>query len=78
LSDNKKKNFEVKCVNCQEKFLYYDSEFRPFCSERCKLVDLGQWFQGGYSIATKEPLNEEDINVIEKALIEKLEGEGDE
>ena len=24
--------------------------WRPFCSERCKMADLGQWFAGRYSI----------------------------
>jgi len=24
----------------------------PFCSERCRLVDLGRWFDGQYSIST--------------------------
>jgi hypothetical protein len=28
--------------------------FRPFCSERCKLADLGQWFAGRYSIPAEE------------------------
>jgi endogenous inhibitor of DNA gyrase (YacG/DUF329 family) len=27
-----------------------DNPWRPFCSERCKLADLGQWFAGRYSI----------------------------
>jgi hypothetical protein len=27
---------------------------RPFCSERCAYVDLGQWLQGGYRIPTEE------------------------
>ena len=27
-----------------------DARWRPFCSERCKLADLGQWFAGRYSI----------------------------
>ena len=27
-----------------------DARWRPFCSERCKLSDLGQWFAGRYSI----------------------------
>jgi endogenous inhibitor of DNA gyrase (YacG/DUF329 family) len=27
--------------------------FFPFCSERCKLIDLGAWFDAGYRIATK-------------------------
>jgi endogenous inhibitor of DNA gyrase (YacG/DUF329 family) len=28
-----------------------DNPWRPFCSERCKLGDLGQWFAGKYAIA---------------------------
>jgi uncharacterized protein len=28
-----------------------DPEF-PFCSERCRLVDLGKWASGGYVIST--------------------------
>ena len=24
--------------------------WRPFCSQRCKLADLGQWFSGAYAI----------------------------
>lgn len=27
-----------------------EPRWRPFCSERCKLTDLGQWFAGRYSI----------------------------
>lgn len=33
-----------------------DAPFRPFCSQRCKLVDLGRWFDGTYSLS--EPLND--------------------
>jgi uncharacterized protein len=33
--------------------------FRPFCSERCKLIDLGRWAGGEYRIPTQEkPSNE--------------------
>ena len=27
-----------------------DARWRPFCSERCKLADLGQWFAERYSV----------------------------
>lgn len=27
-----------------------DNPWRPFCSERCRLADLGQWFAGRYAI----------------------------
>jgi uncharacterized protein len=29
--------------------------WRPFCSERCKMADLGQWFAGRYAIPEEEP-----------------------
>ncbi len=28
-----------------------DAPFRPFCSERCKMVDLGRWLDGTYTIS---------------------------
>ncbi len=30
-------------------------QFRPFCSERCKMVDLGRWLSNTYAIPDKEP-----------------------
>lgn len=33
--------------------------FRPFCSHRCKMVDLGRWLDGTYSIS--EPIDPEDF-----------------
>jgi hypothetical protein len=32
-----------------------DAPHRPFCSERCKLIDLGRWLDGSYRIADPEP-----------------------
>ena len=31
----------------------------PFCSERCKLVDLGRWFDGDYAVVSRASI--EDI-----------------
>ena len=28
--------------------------FRPFCSERCRLIDLGNWSMGKYRINTED------------------------
>jgi len=37
------------------------SPFRPFCSERCKNVDLGAWASERYAIADEsDPINEND------------------
>ena len=30
------------------------ARWRPFCSERCKMIDLGAWASGAYRIATAE------------------------
>ncbi|HVW63534.1 MAG TPA: DNA gyrase inhibitor YacG [Nitrosospira sp.] len=41
----------VNCPQCG-KTVVWDSEnpYRPFCSERCKLIDLGQWAAESYRI----------------------------
>ena len=37
-------SFTVKCPICRKKVPWTsESSFRPFCSKRCKLIDLGEW-----------------------------------
>jgi uncharacterized protein len=60
------KILKVNCPTCDEKFEYSLSEFRPFCCERCKLIDLGQWLDGSYSLESKENLSEEDLEAVIK------------
>jgi len=33
----------VKCPTCQRELEWEHAPFRPFCSERCRLIDLGAW-----------------------------------
>ena len=40
--------------------------FRPFCSQRCKLADLHNWFSGTYRIST--PLEPSDLDDDEVKL----------
>ena len=57
-----KKPIEVACPQCGNKVLWStDNRYRPFCSERCKLMDLGQWATGGYSIPVAEDAIAEDF-----------------
>jgi hypothetical protein len=37
------------CVFCREHPI--DPEWRPFCSERCKLRDLARWIDGAYRVS---------------------------
>ncbi|NNE65315.1 MAG: DNA gyrase inhibitor YacG [Pyrinomonadaceae bacterium] len=62
----------VKCPNCSEQTEYSENEFRPFCSERCKLIDFGVWAEGGYAVpAESASLTAEDIEVIERVRQER-------
>lgn len=40
----------VKCPTCQREIDWAQSPFRPFCSERCKLIDLGAWLTEKHAI----------------------------
>jgi endogenous inhibitor of DNA gyrase (YacG/DUF329 family) len=41
----------VNCPTCSESAQWSrDNPFRPFCSERCRLIDLGQWADGNYHV----------------------------
>ena len=40
----------MKCPTCGKPTQWKDNEFRPFCSERCQLVDLGRWVEGEYRV----------------------------
>lgn len=41
----------VKCPLCQHMTQWDENPWRPFCSERCQLIDLGKWAGGEYRIA---------------------------
>ena len=51
----KKKN--VKCPSCQQKGDWFSGKNGPFCSDRCKMVDLGKWL--GEEHRFTEPLRPE-------------------
>ena len=42
---------EVKCPQCGKKVEWKpENKYRPFCSERCKLIDFGAWAKEEHSI----------------------------
>ncbi len=52
------KNTTVSCPACQKKIIWSPEELsRPFCSERCRLIDLGKWADGSHAIAGEELVN---------------------
>ena len=51
---------QVDCPTCK-KLAVYDTNnpFRPFCSQRCKMIDLGDWANENYRIPdNKRPDNQ--------------------
>ena len=52
-----KKIGNVKCPTCKKVGDWFAGVYGPFCSERCKLVDLGKWFNEEPRIS--EPLRPE-------------------
>jgi endogenous inhibitor of DNA gyrase (YacG/DUF329 family) len=54
-----------KCPICKKKITEETKGPNfPFCSERCKLVDLNSWLEGDYTISTPIP-EEEDENTTD-------------
>ena len=52
----------VNCPSCRRPVRWEPaSGFRPFCSERCRLVDLGAWASERYSIPTAPASDDEEF-----------------
>jgi len=49
----------LRCPICQERFDPKKSTAMPFCSERCRLIDLGRWLDEENSVPLDDPTEEE-------------------
>lgn len=47
-------NDHIKCPQCHKATIWSDNPWRPFCSQRCKMIDLGDWASEKHCI--HEPL----------------------
>ena len=55
------KTLSVKCPNCVKQVIMNDSSpFRPFCSQRCRSLDFGEWASEAHVIEGKE-ITEDDL-----------------
>ncbi len=51
----------VRCPGCGGASRYApDNPWRPFCSERCRKIDLGAWASEGYRVAAQPPTEDPD------------------
>jgi endogenous inhibitor of DNA gyrase (YacG/DUF329 family) len=40
----------IACPQCRQPTAWADNPHRPFCSERCRLLDLGAWVEESYRL----------------------------
>lgn len=50
----------LKCPRCGNEKESAGNPYRPFCSERCKLIDLGNWLTDTYRISKTNVDEDED------------------
>ncbi len=68
------KKLVVNCPTCKKKFDYYTSEQRPFCGDKCKMIDMGQWLTESYTIEGKSnTVYIEDPDLLKKLMEESNE-----
>jgi hypothetical protein len=60
---SRKKALSLRCPTCKTIVLRTDEHF-PFCSDRCRLIDLGKWASGAYRISSP---------ILDPELLEEVE-----
>jgi uncharacterized protein len=66
----RKRSVKLHCPICKKPVKSTDPDF-PFCSERCRTIDLGKWASGAYVISSPVTDAEEGIH---ESNIEDREG----
>ena len=65
----------IKCPTCKQSGNWFDGSYGPFCSKRCKLVDLGKWLNEEPCIS--EPLRPDHFLALEEdSLPPEADGDG--
>ncbi len=59
----RKRAVKLRCPICKKDVKSSDPDF-PFCSERCRTIDLGKWASGGYVISSPVTDAEESIQDV--------------
>ncbi len=54
----RKRTLKLRCPICKKAVKSSDAEF-PFCSDRCRTIDLGKWASGAYVIPSPADAEEE-------------------
>jgi endogenous inhibitor of DNA gyrase (YacG/DUF329 family) len=55
---------KLRCPICKKEVKSTDADF-PFCSDRCRIIDLGKWASGGYVVSS--PVTDSDEGISDRA-----------
>lgn len=55
----------IRCPICKQSVEREGNPSRPFCSERCKMIDLDNWLEGRYRVPA--PLDPDEENAAEES-----------
>lgn len=69
----RKKALSLRCPTCKTIVLRSDQHF-PFCSDRCRMIDLGKWASGAYRISSPV-LDPEMLEEVEERSLPKPDDE---
>jgi len=58
----RKRSLKLRCPICKKPVKSADAEF-PFCSERCRTIDLGKWASGAYVVSS--PVQDTDESIAD-------------
>jgi uncharacterized protein len=59
----RKRVVKLRCPICKTEVKSGEADF-PFCSSRCRIIDLGKWASGGYVI--KSPVSDSEEGIQDK------------
>ena len=68
---------QFTCPICRKKFLESETDAFPFCSSRCRWIDLNRWFNEEYTVESFRRRDEEEDDDIPVTL-EDIENDGKE
>ncbi len=65
---------QIRCPTCKKMSIWDSANVaRPFCSLRCKDIDLGAWASDAYVVEGASPTTEKELEALEQALQKQLE-----
>ncbi|MBL8149418.1 MAG: DNA gyrase inhibitor YacG [Blastocatellia bacterium] len=53
----------MRCPICKRETSWKDNPNRPFCSERCQMIDLGNWADGEYRIENSQKSEDSPVDL---------------